>query len=126
MSETEVSVLPEPPQELWRAGKLELAHGVTHALEVMRAASAVLGTYVAEIESSGVNDLYGYGSTWSWLADTARISRGDAEKIVNRTLVLNPTRALDGTEIRPSHPPPRRRLRRACSGTPRWIRSSRS
>lgn len=99
MSETEISALPELPQELWRAGKLELAYGVTHALEGMRAASAVLGIYLAEIESRGVKDLYGYGSTWSWLADIARISRGDAEKIVDRALVLNPTRGLDGTEI---------------------------
>ncbi|WP_410661489.1 DUF222 domain-containing protein [Amycolatopsis sp. lyj-112] len=99
MPETEVPALSEPPLELWRAGKLELAHGVTRALAVARAASAALGTYVAEIESRGVNDLYGYGSTKSWLADIARIPSGDAEKIVNRALLLNPTRGLDGTEI---------------------------
>ncbi|MFC3453640.1 hypothetical protein [Amycolatopsis speibonae] len=37
MSET---VLPELPQELWRAGKLELAHGVRQFLQVMRVPGA--------------------------------------------------------------------------------------
>jgi hypothetical protein len=97
--ETEVPVVPVLPQELWRAGKLELAHGVTQALTVMRAASAVLGSYLAEIESRGAHDLYGYGSTKMWLADTARISAGDAKKMVDRAVALHPTRGLDGTEI---------------------------
>jgi hypothetical protein len=97
--ETEVPVFPVLPQELWRAGKLELAHGVTQALATIRAAAAVLGTYLAEIDSRGVHDLYGYGSTKRWLADTARISDGAAGKMVERALALNPTRALDGTEI---------------------------
>lgn len=87
------------PQELWRAGKLELAHGVTQALAQMRAASAVLGVFLAEIEARGAHDLYGYASTARWLEDTARISRGEAQNLVKRALVLNPTRGLDGTEI---------------------------
>ncbi len=87
------------PQELWRAGKLELAHGVTHALELMRSASAMLGTYLAEIESRGAQDLFGYASAARWLEDVARISRGEALNLLNRALALNPTRAMDGTEI---------------------------
>jgi hypothetical protein len=99
VSETSIPVVPVLPQELWRAGKLELAHGVTQALAAMRAASAVLGTYLAEIDSRGVYDLYGYASTKKWLAETARISDGDAGKMAARALALNPTRALDGAEI---------------------------
>ncbi|WP_409496247.1 DUF222 domain-containing protein [Amycolatopsis sp. cmx-11-12] len=96
MSET---ILPELPQELWRAGKLELAHGVQQFLQVMRVASAGLGRYLAEVESRGVKDLYGYGTTVSWFADIAGLSVGEARPYVNRAIDLNPTRALDGTEI---------------------------
>ncbi len=65
----------------------------------MRAASAVLGIYLAEIESRGAKDLYGYANTKMWLADVARIAPADAKKVVDRAVALNPTRALDGTEV---------------------------
>ncbi|WP_410600928.1 DUF222 domain-containing protein [Amycolatopsis sp. lyj-90] len=96
MSET---FLPELPQELWRAGKLELAHGVQQFLQVMRVASAGLGRYLAEIDSRGAKDLYGYGTTLAWFADIAGLSQSEARPYVNRALDLNPTRTLDGTEI---------------------------
>ena len=90
------TTIPELPQELWRAGKQELAHGVTHLLQVIRVASAGLGKYLAEVESRGAEDLYGYGNAASWLADVARISRGDARDMVNRALALNPTMEVGG------------------------------
>ncbi|RSN41345.1 HNH endonuclease [Amycolatopsis sp. WAC 04197] len=90
------TLIPELPQELWRAGKLELAHGVTHLLQVMRVASAGLGKFLAEIESRGTEDLFGYGSAASWLADVARISLGDAQDMVNRALALNPSPSVGG------------------------------
>ncbi|MFE5504980.1 DUF222 domain-containing protein [Amycolatopsis japonica] len=90
------TTIPELPQELWRAGKLELAHGVTHLLQVMRVASAGVGKYLAEIESRGPEDLFGYGSAASWLADVARISLGDAQDMVNRALALNPSPSVGG------------------------------
>ncbi|MEU9685561.1 HNH endonuclease signature motif containing protein [Amycolatopsis japonica] len=90
------TTIPELPQELWRAGKLELAHGVTHLLQVMRVASAGLGKFLAEIESRGAEDLFGYGSAASWLADVARISLGDAQDMVNRALALNPAPSVGG------------------------------
>ncbi|MFD5092790.1 DUF222 domain-containing protein [Amycolatopsis thailandensis] len=96
MSET---FLPELPQELWRAGELELAHGVRQFLQVMRVASAAMGRFLAEIESRGSKDLYGYGSTAAWFADVAGLSRAEAGPIVKRAIALNPTRALDGTEV---------------------------
>jgi hypothetical protein len=91
--------VPELPQELWRAGKLELAHGVRQFLQVMRIASAGMGRFLAEIESRGAKDLYGYGSTAAWFADVAGLSSREAGPIVRRAIALNPTRALDGTEI---------------------------
>ncbi|MFJ4105459.1 HNH endonuclease signature motif containing protein [Amycolatopsis japonica] len=90
------TTIPELPQELWRAGKLELAHGVTHLLQVMRVASAGLGKFLAEIESRSAEDLFGYGSAASWLADVARISLGDAQDMVNRALALNPAPSVGG------------------------------
>jgi len=104
VSETEVPVLPELPQELWRAGKLELAHGAQHFLQVMRVASAGLGRFLAEIESRGAKDLYGYGTTEAWFADVAGLTRGEAGDVVRRAIALNPTRALDGTEVPPVAP----------------------
>ncbi|WP_181777078.1 HNH endonuclease signature motif containing protein [Amycolatopsis pittospori] len=104
MSETEVPVLPELPQELWRAGKLELAHGARHFLQMMRAATAGLGRFLAEIESRGAKDLYGYGTTEAWFADLAGLTRGEAGDVVKRAVALNPTRALDGTEVPPFAP----------------------
>ncbi len=83
MSET---ILPELPQELWRAGKLELAHGVRQFLQVMRVVSAELGQYLAEIESRGAKDLYGYGTTVSWFADIAGLSAGEARPYVHRAI----------------------------------------
>ncbi|WP_181775363.1 HNH endonuclease signature motif containing protein [Amycolatopsis pittospori] len=104
MSETEVPVLPELPQELWRAGKLELAHGAQHFLQMMRIAAAGLGRFLAEIESRGAKDLYGYGTTEAWFADLAGLTRGEAGDVVKRAVALNPTRALDGTEVPPFAP----------------------
>ncbi|SFJ21766.1 HNH endonuclease signature motif containing protein [Amycolatopsis regifaucium] len=101
MSET---FLPELPQELWRAGKLELAYGVRQFLRVMRMASAGLGQLLAEVESRGVKDLYGYGSTVAWFADVAGLSSREAGPVVRRAIALNPTRALDGTEVPPVAP----------------------
>ncbi|OLZ48838.1 HNH endonuclease signature motif containing protein [Amycolatopsis keratiniphila] len=90
------TTIPELPQELWRAGKVELAHGVTHLLQVMRVASASLGKHLAEIESRGAEDLFGHGSAASWFAEVARISRGDAQDMVNRALALNATSGVGG------------------------------
>ncbi|MGY6650770.1 DUF222 domain-containing protein [Amycolatopsis sp. TRM77291] len=95
MSET---FLPELPQELWRAGRLELAHGVQQSLRVIRMATAGLGRFLAEVESRGAKDLYGHGSTASWFAELAGLSRAEAGAVVKRAVALNPTRNLDGTE----------------------------
>ncbi|MGY6654738.1 DUF222 domain-containing protein [Amycolatopsis sp. TRM77291] len=101
MSET---FLPELAQELWRAGKLELAHGVQQSLRVIRMATAGLGRFLAEVESRGAKDLFGHGSTASWYAEMAGLSRAEAGAVVKRAAALNPTRALDGTEVPPVAP----------------------
>ncbi len=68
-------------------------------LQVMRVASAGLGRYLAEVEARGAKDLFGYGTTVAWFADVAGLSQGEARPYVKRAVDLNPTRALDGTEI---------------------------
>ncbi|WP_410666104.1 hypothetical protein [Amycolatopsis sp. lyj-84] len=70
----------EPPQELWRAGARELAHGVVERLSVARQALAEIGHYLVEIESRGPMELYGHGSTAGWYAETARITPKEARK----------------------------------------------
>ena len=87
----------EPPQELWRAGARELAHGVIERLSVARQAFAEVGQYLAEIEARGPMDLYGHGSTAGWYAETARITPDEARKTVKRALALNDSRNLVGS-----------------------------
>lgn len=87
----------EPPQELWRAGARELAHGVVERLSLARQALAEVGQFLAEIESRGPMELFGHGSTAGWFAETARITPKEARDTVARALALNEGRNLDGT-----------------------------
>ncbi|MFI6307609.1 DUF222 domain-containing protein [Amycolatopsis thailandensis] len=87
----------EPPQELWRAGARELAHGVVERLSVARQALAEVGQFLVEIESRGPMELFGHGSTAGWFAETARISPKEAGSTVARAVALNEGRNLDGT-----------------------------
>ncbi len=94
----------EPPQELWRAGARELAHGVVERLSVARQALAEIGHYLVEIESRGPMELYGHGSTAGWYAETARITPAEARKTVARAIAVNDGRNLDGTPAPASAP----------------------
>ncbi|WP_410665173.1 DUF222 domain-containing protein [Amycolatopsis sp. lyj-84] len=94
----------EPPQELWRAGARELAHGVVERLSVARQALAEIGHYLVEIESRGPMELYGHGSTAGWYAETARITPKEARKTVARAIAVNDGRNLDGTPAPASAP----------------------
>ncbi|MGW4135190.1 DUF222 domain-containing protein, partial [Amycolatopsis japonica] len=87
----------EPPQELWRAGARELAHGVVERLSVARQALAEIGQFLVEIESRGPMELFGHGSTAGWFAETARVSPNEARDTVTRALAVNESRNLDGT-----------------------------
>ncbi|OOC04694.1 hypothetical protein B0293_23155, partial [Amycolatopsis azurea DSM 43854] len=87
----------EPPQELWRAGARELAHGVVERMSLARQALAEVGQFLVEIESRGPMELYGHGSTAGWFAETARINSKEARDTVTRALAVNEGRNLDGT-----------------------------
>ncbi|MFD9889385.1 DUF222 domain-containing protein [Amycolatopsis sp. NPDC059027] len=89
----------EPPQELWRRSGRALADEVRTRLESLWRLDAELGQFLAEIESRGVSELYGYGSTAAWFAHMARMSRGEAKKYLDRAHGLNPGRNIDGSEL---------------------------
>ncbi|WP_409495036.1 DUF222 domain-containing protein [Amycolatopsis sp. cmx-11-12] len=94
----------EPPQELWRAGARELAHGVVERLSLARQALAEIGQFLVEIESRGPMELFGHGSTAGWYAETARITPEEARKTVARAKAVNDGHNLDGTPAPASAP----------------------
>ncbi|GAA4554443.1 HNH endonuclease signature motif containing protein [Amycolatopsis samaneae] len=90
-----------PTQEsppLWRLSGRELADEVRARLEALWRLDAELGQLLMEVDSRGVSELYGYGSTAAWFAHMGRMSRGEAKKHLDRARGLNPGRHVDGTE----------------------------
>jgi len=65
---------------------------------------AEVGQILAEIESRGVRDLYGYNSIAAFYEHVARVPRAEAQKVTARALALNSRRARDGTSIDPVAP----------------------
>jgi len=65
---------------------------------------AEVGQILAEIESRGVRDLYGYNSIAVLYEHVARVPRAEAQKVTARALALNSRRARDGTSIDPVAP----------------------
>src|SRR5579885_1502299 len=56
---------------------------------------------VAEIDSRGSADLYGYRSTAEWVQHVGRMTRSEAKKYVERAKVTQPGCRLDGTAVVP-------------------------
>lgn len=65
---------------------------------------AEVGQILAEIESRGVRDLYGYNSIAVFYEHVARVPRAEANRVADRALALNSRRARDGTSIDPVAP----------------------
>ncbi|MGY6658184.1 DUF222 domain-containing protein [Amycolatopsis sp. TRM77291] len=65
---------------------------------------AEVGQILAEIESRGVRDLYGYNSIAVFYEHVARVPRAEAQRVTGRALALNSRRARDGTSIDPVAP----------------------
>lgn len=65
---------------------------------------AEVGQILAEIESRGVRDLYGYNSIAAFYEHVARVPRAEAQRVTGRALALNSRRARDGTTIDPVAP----------------------
>ncbi|WP_051174195.1 DUF222 domain-containing protein [Amycolatopsis orientalis] len=65
---------------------------------------AEVGQILAEIESRGVRDLYGYNSIAVFYEHVARVPRAEAKKVADRALALNSRRTRDGTSTPPVAP----------------------
>ncbi|MFC3451258.1 DUF222 domain-containing protein [Amycolatopsis speibonae] len=69
-----------------------------------RRIAAEVGQILAEIESRGVRDLYGYDSIAVFYEHAARVTRAEAQQVAGRALALNSRRARDGTSTQPVAP----------------------
>ncbi|MDT7728105.1 MAG: hypothetical protein QOI21_4681 [Actinomycetota bacterium] len=85
--------------DLWRAGPRELATSLRIRLREQRRLDAEIGQIIAEVDSRGVKDTFGYGTTTAWLQDLGHLGTTEAKKIVQRALALNPSHGLDGTPL---------------------------
>ncbi|WP_181770407.1 DUF222 domain-containing protein [Amycolatopsis pittospori] len=65
---------------------------------------AEVGQILAEIESRGVRELFGYNSIAVFYEHVARVSRAEAQKVTGRALALNSRRTRDGTSTPPVAP----------------------
>ncbi|WP_410581293.1 DUF222 domain-containing protein [Amycolatopsis sp. lyj-108] len=65
---------------------------------------AEVGQILAEIESRGVRELYGYNSIAAFYEHVARVPRAEAQKVTARAVALNSRRVRDGTSIDPVAP----------------------
>lgn len=65
---------------------------------------AEVGQILAEIESRGVRELFGYNSIAVFYEHVARVPRAEAQRVAGRALALNSRRARDGTSIDPVAP----------------------
>ncbi|WP_410600413.1 DUF222 domain-containing protein [Amycolatopsis sp. lyj-90] len=65
---------------------------------------AEVGQILAEIESRGVRELYGYNSIAVFYEHVARVPRAEAQKVTGRALALNSRRSRDGTSTPPVAP----------------------
>lgn len=65
---------------------------------------AEVGQILAEIESRGVRELFGYNSIAVFYEHVARVPRAEAKKVAARALALNSRRARDGTLTPPVAP----------------------
>src|SRR3954469_15738374 len=86
-------------ETVWQADAVALADRVSALLTVVRSAEAEIGSLLAEIESRGVMDLFGYRSVARLFEHLADVPKSVAETVVKRARALTPSRTLDGTPI---------------------------
>src|SRR3954469_25169116 len=86
-------------ETVWQADAVALADRISALLTVVRSAEAEIGSLLAEIESRGVMDLFGYRSVARLFEHLADVPKSVAETVVKRARALTPSRALDGTPI---------------------------
>src|SRR3954468_18952462 len=86
-------------EAVWQAGAGGLADRISALLTVVRSAEAEIGSLLAEIESRGVMELFGYRSVARLFEHLADVPKAAAETVVKRARALTPSRTLDGTPI---------------------------
>jgi hypothetical protein len=86
-------------EAVWQADAVALADRISALLTVVRSAEAEIGSLLAEIESRGVMELFGYRSVARLLEHLADVPKSAAETVLKRARALTPSRALDGTPI---------------------------
>jgi hypothetical protein len=86
-------------ETVWQADAVALADRVSVLLTVVRSAEAEIGSLLAEIESRGVMELFGYRSVARLFEHLADVPKAAAETVVKRARALTPGRALDSTPI---------------------------
>jgi uncharacterized protein DUF222/HNH endonuclease len=86
-------------ETVWQADAAALADRISALLTVVRSAEAEIGSLLAEIESRGVMELFGYRSVARLFEHLADVPKSAAETVVKRARALTPSRTLDGTPI---------------------------
>src|SRR3954454_3810142 len=86
-------------ETVWQADAVALADRISVLLTVVRSAEAEIGSLLAEIESRGVMELFGYRSVARLFEHLADVPKSAAEAVVKRARALTPSRTLDGTPI---------------------------
>lgn len=88
---------PDAGPQYLRHGDAELLlHELQTRLREGRRLFAEVGQILAEINSRGVRDLFGYNSLAVFYEHVARVSRAEAKKVTDRALALNSRRSPDG------------------------------
>src|SRR3954471_11447974 len=86
-------------ETVWQADATALADRISALLTVARSAEAEIGSLLAEIESRGVMELFGYLSVARLYEHLADVPKAAAETVVKRARALTPSRTLDGTPM---------------------------
>jgi len=86
-------------ETVWQADAVALADRISALLTVVRSAEAEVGSLMAEIESRGVMELFGYRSVAQLFEHLADVPKSAAETVVKRARALTPSRTLDGAPI---------------------------
>jgi hypothetical protein len=86
-------------ETVWKADAVVLADRISTLLTVARSAEAEIGSLLAEIESRGVMELFGYRSVARLFEHLADVPKAAAETVVKRARALTPGHTLDGTRI---------------------------
>jgi hypothetical protein len=86
-------------ETVWQADAVALADRISALLTVGRSIEAEIGSLLAEIESRGVMELFGYRSVARLFEHLADVPKAAAERVVKRARAVNPGCALDGSPV---------------------------